>query len=57
MGSPNTAVVLVPRGEGRDPLQVDFLGNLIGPSAREVRQSRYEVLTAENGPTFYVMHP
>ncbi|MHB1631301.1 MAG: hypothetical protein ACYCR3_10030 [Acidithiobacillus sp.] len=57
MGSPNTAVVLVPRGEGRDPLQVDFLGNLIGPSVREVRQSRYEVLTAENGPTFYVMHP
>ena len=57
MGSPNTAVVLVPRGEGRDPLQVDFLGNIIGPSVREVKQSRYEVLTAAAGPAFYVMHP
>ena len=56
MGSPNTAVVLIGRGEGNLPLRVDFLGNLIGPSVRDVLKARFEVL-AKQGFSFHVMHP
>jgi hypothetical protein len=59
MGSPNTAVILVPRvanGIEVKPLRVDFLGNIIGPSAREVVRSRFEINTIR-GVTFFVMHP
>ncbi|MDR7927193.1 hypothetical protein RIE95_09405 [Acidithiobacillus thiooxidans] len=56
MGSPNTAVVLIDRGDGNLPLRVDFLGNLIGPSVRDVLKARFEVL-AKQGFSFHVMHP
>ncbi|WP_414041116.1 hypothetical protein ACJU26_03230 [Acidithiobacillus sp. M4-SHS-6] len=56
MGSPNIAVVLIDRGSGSPPLRVDFLGNLIGPSVRDVLHARFEVLTKQ-GFSFHVMHP
>ena len=56
MGSPNTAVVLIDRGVGNPSLRVDFLGNIIGPSVRDVLNARFEVV-AKQGFSFHVMHP
>jgi hypothetical protein len=56
MGSPNTAVVLIDRGYGNAPLRIDFLGNIIGPSVRDILNARFEVL-AKQGFSFHVMHP